>query len=343
MPLAHVARALDGVRTPVLRLAFAHSTTLRRAAGSRPHRLALIAVTSTLAAFALALGAPGLLYLWGPLLLGVPHLVADVRYLVVRPPAALRYRWRDLAVVALLGVTLWEPSPAVGGAAVLAAVALAPLPGVGDRRAWLVRGAVLASAGALYAVAWRADLTASYVLVHGHNVVAIALYVTVFGRGRGRWLVLGVAGVGAAAILGGVVDPLLQRGALDEIAWYVLPREALEAWSPVVCARIALAFVFLQSVHYAIWLRLIPEQARARPGMRGFGASLRALQRDLTPWLVLAIVGLMLALVGYGLRDTMAARDLYLTLAGFHAYLELAFLGRWLVRAPATPAPRAAP
>jgi hypothetical protein len=112
MALAHVARALDGVRTPVLRLAFAHSATLRRAAGSRPHRLALIAVTSTALAFALALGAPGLLYLWGPLLLGVPHLVADVRYLVVRPPGALRYRRRDLAVVALLAATLWQPSPA---------------------------------------------------------------------------------------------------------------------------------------------------------------------------------------------------------------------------------------
>jgi hypothetical protein len=338
MALAHVARALDGVRTPVLRLAFAHSATLRRAAASRPHRLALIAVTSTVLAFALALGAPGLLYLWGPLLLGVPHLVADVRDLVVRPPGALRYRRRDLAVVALLAATLWQPSPAVGGAAVLAAVALAPMPRAGDARAWLRRGVVMAAAGALYAPAWRADLTASYLLVHGHNVVAIGLFVTVFGRGRGRWLVLGVAGVGAAVIFSGLVDPLLQRGALDEIAAYVLPIEALEAWSPVVCARIALSFVFLQSVHYAIWLRLIPEQARPRPGMRGFGASLRALQHDLSPWVVLAIVGLALALIGYGFGNTLAARDLYLSLAGFHAYLELAFLARWLVRPRELPA-----
>ena len=334
VPLATVARTLDGLRAPLLRFAFARSRGLRRAAGSRTYRLALIAVTSTAFAFVAALGAPGVLFLWGPLLLGVPHLVADVRYLVVRPPGALTYRARDLAVVALLGATIWSASPTVGGAAVLAALALAPMPAVSDHRAWVRRAVVMAIAGGLYALAWRAPVTASYLLLHGHNVVAIGLFVVVIGRGRARWLVLGAAGLGSAVILLGVVDPLLPRAALDDFVGYVLPLDALERWSAVSCARIALLFVFLQSVHYAIWLRLIPEQARPRAGMRGFAASLRALQTDFTSWIVLAIVVGAAALIAYGVHDAAAARNAYLRVASFHAYLELAFVARWLVRLP---------
>ena len=311
---------------------FARSPGLRRAAGSRGYRLALIATTSTAIAFAVALGAPGLLFLWGPLLLGVPHLVADVRYLVVRPPGALTYRARDLVVVALLAATLWSASPTIGGAAVLAALALAPMPAAGERGAWLRRGTVTAIAGGLYALAWLDPITASYVLVHAHNVVAIGLFVLLFGRGGARWLVLGAAALGTAAIMSGLLDPLLQRGALDELTGYVLPLEALEHWAPITCARVGLSFVFLQSVHYAIWLRLIPEQTRTRAGMRGFGSSLRALQHDFTAWGVLALVTLAAGLIAYGLHDASEARMSYLRVAGFHAYLELAFVARWLVR-----------
>lgn len=332
MPLASVARALDGVRTPVLRFAFARSATLRRAAGQRELRLALIAATSTIVAFAAALGAPAVLFLWGPLVLGVPHLLADVRYLAVRPPTAVGYRARDLLIVALLAATWWSASPVVGGAAALVAVVLAPLPTTGDRRGWVRRGVVMAVAGGLYALAWRAPITASYVLLHGHNVVAIALFVGVFGRGRARGLVLLSATLGAAAIMLGLVDGLLPRAALDDLAGYVLPEHAFAAWTPITCARVALLFVFLQSVHYAIWLRLIPEQVRPRPGMRGFAASVRALQAELTPWVLLAVVGGAVALLAYGVHDAHAARATYLRVAAFHAYLELAFVARWLVR-----------
>src|SRR5687768_7270451 len=98
MALAAVARLLDGVRAPVLRVAFAHSPRLRRAARSRSYRLELIALVGVTGALLGVVLAPALLFVWGPLVLGIPHLVADVRYLVVRRYMALRVRAGDLLI-----------------------------------------------------------------------------------------------------------------------------------------------------------------------------------------------------------------------------------------------------
>src|SRR5207342_1597240 len=40
-------------------------------------------------------------------------------------------------------------------------------------------------------------------------------------------------------------------------------------------------FAFAQAVHYGVWLKLLPEEDRARRGVRSFRASYRALTRDL--------------------------------------------------------------
>jgi putative Ca2+/H+ antiporter (TMEM165/GDT1 family) len=67
--------------------------------------------------------------------------------------------------------------------------------------------------------------------------------------------------------------------------------------------------------------------------MRGFGASLRALERELTAPVIAAIVVAAIALpvlACLGVWAPWALRDSYLQLAGGHAYLELAVLARWL-------------
>jgi hypothetical protein len=109
-----------------------------------------------------------------------------------------------------------------------------------------------------------------------------------------------------------------------------LPDAARAAWTPMVCARIGLVFVFLQSLHYAVWLRLVPEAMRPRPGMRGFVGGIRALEVDLTRVGVIVLAILAAGFVVAGSFDATWARATYLCLASFHAYLELAFLGRWL-------------
>lgn len=331
MALLGVARVLDGVRTPMLRFAFAHSDFLRHVARSRGRRVELIALASIAFTLTLTLAFPVLVFLWAPLVLGVPHLVADLRYLVLSPYAPTVWRLRDLVIAIPLALTIWSPSPVIGGVAVLAALVLTPWSKAAPAQL-LVRTSVLVIAIGVYFLVWQDPITASYFVLHGHNVVAIGFFAVVFCRGRRRVqrTVIGAAAVGSFVIMSGIADPLLRGGTVDAIAYYVLPDSAFNAWGELVCARIAVLFVFLQGVHYLVWLRLVPEMARPRKGMRSFVASLRALQVDFTSLGILLAVAAGLGILIYGMSNTFAARNLYLTFAGFHAYLELACLARWL-------------
>jgi hypothetical protein len=331
MSLAAVAHALDRVRSPAIKAVLEHSAWLRRTVSSRALRIEAFALASIAVALLVALSTPTLAFVWGPLLLGVPHLVADVRYLTLAPYSPIPKRARDLAVVALLASTLWWPLPVVGGAAVVAALGLSPLRDL-TARTIQVRAFWCVIATSIWVLLWRFPIQSSYLLMHAHNAVAVLLFACVFGRGRARWVVPAATACMCALVLAGALDPWLQRPAFDDLAGYLLPRSALADWAPISCARVAVLFVFLQGVHYAIWLRLIPEQARPCNGLRSFGASLRALQRDLGGALVVLIVALALSVILLGLLDSFSARQEYLRLASFHAYLELACFARWLAR-----------
>jgi hypothetical protein len=334
--LAAVAQALDRVRSPALHLILSRSNALQRIVKSRAFRVEFLAVASVLTLLAATLSAPIALYMWGPLLLGIPHLIADVRYLLLEPYSPIHRRVRDGIVVAILAASLWWTSPVVGCAAVLAALVLGPSPvekqhaGIG--RAFTFRAIWIAVAALAYAWVWQHPINTAYILLHGHNVVAIVLFSLVFGRGRARWLVPFIMTAFSLLIISGACDSLLPVARLQDIAGYLLPNQLLQTWQPQTCARIAVLFVFLQGAHYTIWLRLIPEQTRQREGMRSFGASLRALQSDFGKWIIAAVALSMIALVVLGLHDAANARTWYLRAANFHAYLELAFFARWLTR-----------
>jgi hypothetical protein len=93
---------------------------------------------------------------------------------------------------------------------------------------------------------------------------------------------------------------------------------------------LGLVYVMLQSVHYSIWLSLIPQDDLRSQGTPSFRMSVRALLRDFpAPWLA-AIVALALLVLGASFVDVHRTRQLYLSLATFHGYLELA-AGAFLV------------
>ena len=87
--------------------------------------------------------------------------------------------------------------------------------------------------------------------------------------------------------------------------------------------RLTLSFV-AQSVHYGIWLRMIPEEDRRRDTPRTFAASFRALRSELGWPLVFAGVLTTLALCVWATWDVSAARSTYLRTGLFHGHLELA-------------------
>ncbi|HTJ82283.1 MAG TPA: hypothetical protein VL400_11230, partial [Polyangiaceae bacterium] len=91
--------------------------------------------------------------------------------------------------------------------------------------------------------------------------------------------------------------------------------------------RLVALFAFAQSVHYAVWLRVLPDEVRARKTPRSFVQSARALVSDVGGLMVVAaMLGAALFLF-WGFVDVYQARVRYLSFALFHGYLELAALG----------------
>jgi hypothetical protein len=304
----------------------------------RARRVAWMGAVSVTVSFAVTVAAPLWLLALGPVLLGVPHLLADVRYLVVRPGLHRCVVPAVLAGAALVAVGLGAPSM-VGLAAMLPAILAA-------RASVAAKAVALAMWWGLSVLAWRDEYAFLLGFLHAHNLVALALWWRLRPRdGRAAWTV-GLALAGAAALALGLCD-----GAIAALGGFVAPGTGTDfnahveamaptAVNPVVGLHLVLSFAFLQSVHYALWLRLIPEDARERPAPRPFRASLRALQQELGWPLLLLFGALALGIALWGAVDLPGARLGYLQLAAFHGYLELA-AGAWLLleRRGAAPVP----
>lgn len=261
----------------------------------------------------------------GPVLLGVPHLVADVRYLVLRPGLHRRRGGWLLVAVLLLLAGLGFHSVACG----LAATGIAALISNGP---WMRRLAALSFTGVLVAGAHAAGDAAGIIFAHLHNFIAVMLW--------WRWRPRCVPGQMTVPLLFLAVSALLLTGWLAPWAQgFVWQPEGLgpgyhvsflapgmaEPWA----TRLVLLFAFAQSVHYGVWLRLIPEDDRPQATPRTFRASARALTADLGTPLMIVSVLIAFGIAVWAVADLAAARENYLRMALFHGYLEL-IAATWL-------------
>ncbi|MEY3012206.1 MAG: hypothetical protein RIT45_941 [Pseudomonadota bacterium] len=334
---------------PIVRLSIG-----RRAVVDRELRLALLAFAHGGVALTLAVVAPLWLLLLGPLLLGVPHVAGDLRYLVLEP----RRPWRRaglLGVGALLAaMTLhrgalalgWDPAGALGTSALrlelllggLAVVAAGGYGAVGPARR---RMGVVAAGVALTVALWSFPMAGFIAFSHLHNAIGAGIWLAVAHdapRGRARWAVAGCWLGAQVALLAGVFD-----GITAAVGGYWAPASGMDfgalelQLAPGLDApwagRGVQAFAFAQSVHYLVWTRLMPQQCDSRAAPSTFRADVRRGRAVFGRWgfglVALAAVGLpMLALV-IGAR----ARDGYLHAIAFHGWLELAALSAWSVAA----------
>lgn len=278
-----------------------------------------------------ALAVPLWMLALGPLLLGVPHLVADLRYLVARPGLHRRPVVLPVVVALLATAVTQDLAWGLGGAALAALSARAPV-----ARRWLAGLPLLGLTGA--AIVWRGPVALGF--AHAHNVVAVGLWLTLavaLHDGApvarlARWGPTLAFAVGGLAILSGALDGVLavtsalRAGPMPPLQEHarVLAAPGTE---PTVATRWVAAFAFAQSVHYGLWLRVIPEEARDRPSTRSWQASFRSVRADLGGPVVLGSVVVLVGIAVWGVVDLVAARDGYLRLALFHGPLELAVLG----------------
>lgn len=322
------ARATSGEPALLVALDRGRALTLRLVAPSalmraRDARVAAMAMASVLAAFLFAVGAPRWTLALGPLVLGVPHLLADLRYLVLRPGL---HRATASVAVTLAGFGLSLLGYGVRGALLAAAGVVLLAPSSAARRT-----AVLAAIGAAALVAQRMGAFADLVFAHLHNVVALGLW-WAWRPGRSAWQLapLALVALVSALLLGGALDGVLAlsfaHGPLDPAGFVA---EIAPGVRTELAARWVALFAFGQSVHYAAWLRLIPDDDRPGGGARSWRASWRALREDVPSWLLAATAALSVALLAWAAVDLAGARRGYFQVAFWHAYLELVVLARW--------------
>lgn len=312
---------LDRLRVRLLRATMPLSSTL---AAAREPRVALIGAALVLLALGACLLAPLWLLALGPIVLGVPHLLADLRYCVVRPGWHRRRALWLTAGVPLLALGFGAPlSLGLCGVAASAWV----LDGERRRRCGVV-GVALALAITTHMLGSTADL----IFAHAHNFVAVALWACWRPRQtRLHAWVLGAVVLASVGLMLGLGDGA--RLALGLPAGLDADTH-LRSLAPNLAApwglRLVLLYAFAQSVHYGVWLRLIPEDDRPRPTPRSFRASYHALERELGHVVLGVFACMAVGLALWACFDLVEARSGYLRFARFHGMLELTAIGLWL-------------
>lgn len=263
----------------------------------------------------------------GPLVLGVPHVVGDVRALVLQKPGGFGGKTALASLAALGAMTALRAATMAGaqlppqlelGAGVLA-VLLAIL--VGSRpspRRTLALSASLALGG----IALAFPRASTVFLAHAHNFIALALWLAL-ARGRARaGLALAAFALALAAVL---LLPLSTPESLGDFRWKDLASTLAPGLAGDAAGRVVRSFAFAQLVHYALWCGPLPLAKGTSLGSEAGRAAV-----------ALAIVAAA-AVALAGLFDAPAARSAYLSLAIAHGWLELALLGYFVARGKVAP------
>ncbi len=270
-------------------------------------------VSAIAAIGAACMAVPAVAMIWLPIVLGVPHLANDVRFLVLPLPrrqiaiaavacgALVAMR---AATIALGRAPLWQLEAAAFATWLVAALVAA--------RARAALGPAALVAALVIAMPVRFAAIAAIV----HNVVAVIAWLVLARPRRARGAIAAIAIVAVIAALAG---PAIARWTGADAG---LDRAAAALFGAVPHARgLLIALVFLQAIHYAIWLAWLPA-----------GAVRFAAPRALPRWLAIAVSAGVLVVVAAALVDPAWARATYLALATCHIYLELVVLATYLVR-----------
>ncbi len=320
------------------------ATDAHRAADvALPARSATIVRIAGLAGLcATTLVAPALLFVWLPILFGVPHIASDIRFLVLPLPR------RQLvvsvaacvALVALkaLSLTLDAASSGISlvrAEAIVVATWLVMLVALNRPRRSHARARHAPNIGTNIPLVTNIGTNIPLATNIGTNIplatnIGTNIPYVVRKQYAGvAWVVVAFAAMIVISLpIQFAFVAAFAHNIVAIIAWLVVKRPprvhalatigAIALGTCVILAAGApwlVAFTFLQGVHYLVWLDWMPRGAPRMPTK---------------PWM-LVVIGLMAVLTA-ALVDPMWARGTYLALATFHIYLELVVLGARLAR-----------
>lgn len=307
--------------------------TRRQTDVALPARSATIVRIAGLAGLcATTLVAPALLFVWLPILFGVPHIASDIRFLVL--PLPRRQRVVSVAacaaLVVLKAVSLTAGS-APGGISLIRAEAIVVA-------TWLVILVALNRPRRSHARARHAATIGTRIPPAPDNGTTIPArpdirtgipYAVRKPHAGVAWAVVAFAAMLVISLpIQFAFAAAFAHNIVAIVAWLVVkrpPRAHALATVAAIAAGVGLvlaagaswlvAFTFLQGVHYLVWLDWMPRGAPRMPTK---------------PWML--VVAGLIAVLAAALVDPMWARGTYLALATFHIYLELVVLGARLAR-----------
>jgi hypothetical protein len=337
---------LDALRGAALRFA-TRSHLLTRLLGRRDTRIAVLGGAQVLFLLGLTVRWPIAMYFIGPLVLGVVHLAADVRYLAFRLTLPRGFLVASAVLATLLTIArvcvgVHAATATLGARAdmglglIWVALALALRFRDSPRKLALGAPAFLGATAVILVYALWVDLA----LVHLHNVGAFVMWFALYRR-RPGWAVVpaALAALAAAFLLSGVYLPwTAHHGGL--IAFGQRATHLSAGFAPGLASRTAMAvtttLVFLQSVHYAVWTGWIPQDCLRGEGTPTFRMTVRSLQADFGP-VVLALIACsaigFASLACWHLRQSVSW---YMTLARAHVWFEIAVFAYFVGRADVT-------
>jgi len=306
----------------------------------RERRLTALVMLHAPLALLLAIYFPVHLFILAPLVLGVPHLAADVRYLLLRrdlPRSVTLVLLSGCASLLALGLMPLSARAAARAELAIATGLLLLVIRLARTGANALRSAVaVVLTSATGAAACLFPEMARLILLHGHNLVALCLLLLLFPRSGLQLKVLSTlaGGLSACLALGAFAKFTLCSAGVRGFHLHVLA--LADSIAPVASLNqavgITCAYVFLQSVHYLVWLVLIPQQDLRTQATLTFQMSARSLVRDFGVVGVVGIGAVWLLVMVLGCFNPVRTQHGYLTLATFHIYLELGVLVHMWVR-----------
>jgi hypothetical protein len=338
---------LDAARGAVLRF-LAGIAPLRHVLVRRTIRVPIGLTLHTMVAFAIALLMPSLSLVLAPIMLGVPHVASDFRYLVLR--RTLPSFWLGAigifagALFLLRLVPVLEPTSPdriliehlLASSWVLLGALLGTASG-GFRR---VSALAIAMALLIAGLSLAEPHPFRLILAHAHNLMALFIWLVLFRRSlRVAWLPVVLVLIGGGWLASGaLLEFTIRDGILSVFGLHLF--FAADWLAPGVrdpqAVGLASSFAFLQSVHYGIWLWAIPQDEAKAERTATFRMGWRALVRDFRPIGLCAVVAIVLVAMISGAMAPIRTQTLILSLGGFHAWLELAVFTFLLARGDVT-------
>lgn len=338
----------DTMRFGILRWTM-RSTFFRHIYLSRANRLLFQHTVACLVYLLLSLKVPVYLLLLGPVVYGVPHLFATARYvpqhLAPKPRAGLSWAILGLSVAGMLAIAWKMAHPGfflqLRHINLIAMVISFFLFSRLHRRVTApgFRYIRHVAAAAICGLIYFYPLHSAAALMILHNFVAYVYWLRACRSSRETLVaslsLLLFTGIHVAYFCG-ALDPYMGWGdptSLSSSSFGLsLHNVGAQVTAPFsggmrVFERAAMAYAFGQSLHYVVWLKAIPEHHLRKQIPTAFKESLRLLVRDMGMIFFASAATLMLAYIALNVFMQYArVRELYLLLASYHGYAEIAGL-----------------